>query len=335
MIQEILQSKTILWIAWLVALLSPRLFWFEITQSEIMWYIEPIAIGVFAILAFYWRLVAKWPILETKEQVTSEIVYGWAIDWISDSDWIFWEAVDPSDLPEVDRNFDTSKIQYNQNLWWSNNWCTVFAAMWAVSDLLGVRWSEEQMKDVYNTAVQEWLDPSIGRYTHKAVDLVRKKTKEHFDIEINFATFHMSESDLIKSLHEKWYSIVSWYLGNWDYNKDKNTDWIIDKIHKPTTYGHAVRRFGERIVDNYFGIKRNVYTNNLVKEMLEAWTLHKWWFVYFIVWQENLKEKVWIRKRVSGNWVERWISKDSKKRVRNGINEVRIGWFWFEYKSSV
>jgi hypothetical protein len=34
---------------------------------------------------------------------------------------------------------------------------------------------------------------------------------------------------------------------------------------------------------------------------------------------------VWIRKRVSGNWVERWISKDSKKRVRNGINEVRIG----------
>ena len=332
MIETILKSKTMLGLIGLLALLIPKIFWVEITEWEILNYVEAIAAWVFAIIAFYWRLTAKWPLLKNEEE---EIVYWGAIDWVSDRDWIMWDIVDPASLPKLKRNFDTSKIQYNQNKGWSNNWCTVFAAMWAVSDLLGITRSENQMKDVYNTAVKEWLDPSYGWYTHKAVDLVRKKTKEHFDIEINFATFEMEDVLLLQSLFEKWYSVVGWYLGNWEYNKDKNDDWVISKIHKPTTYGHAVRRFGKRVIDNYFGIKWNVYTNDLVKEMLKAGTLHRRWFVYFIINDDSLlKEKLWIRKRVSWDWVERWVKKDAPKRIRNWVTEVKIWPARYQYKLS-
>lgn len=330
MIETILKSKTMLGLVGLLAILIPKLFWVEITEWEILNYVEAIAAWIFAILAFYWRLTAKWPLIEKTEE---EIVYWGAIDWVSDRDWLMWDAVDPNTLPKLWRNFWTAKIQYNQNKWRSNNWCTVFAAMWAISDLLGVRRSEDQMKDVYNTAVKEWLDPAIGWFTHKAVDLVRKKTKEHFGIEVNFATFQMSETDLLKSLFEKWYSVVGWYLGNSAYNKDKNEDWVVSKVHKPTTYGHAIRRIDKSIIDNYFWIKWNVYTNDLMKEMLEAWTLHKWWFVYFIINQENLlKEKLWIRKRVSWDWIERWVNKDAPKRVQNKVKQVKIWPARFEYK---
>lgn len=359
MVEEILRSKTIWWIAWLIAMLAPRLFWVEITQTEIMEYIEPIAVGVFWILALYWRLVAKWPILnktDWTESVIQELfeddddsLYGWAIDWVSETDWIMWEVVDPNELPKLTRNFDTAKIQYNQGKWWSNNWCTVFAAMWAVSDLTWIVWSEAQMKDVYNTAVKEWLDPKVWWFTHKAVDLVRKKAKELLGLEINYATFEMSDAKLLNSLADKWYSVVGWFKWNSNYNKDKNEDWIVTNIHKPTTYWHAIRRFWKRIIDNYFWIKWNVYTNDLVQEMLKAWTLHTWWFVYFKVWEDKLeqwKEKVkaniedkkktndymFVKKSDKEIRLPYRVPKNSPKRIENWKKFVKFEWERVEYR---
>lgn len=361
MIKELLSSKTILGIVWILAIAIPKVFWIQISETELMVYIEQIGIGIFAVLALYWRLVAKWPFLKAKEtdwtesiiqeyQVDiydEEEVYGWAIDWIGDSDWLFWSIVDITELPNTANTFDKFKIQYNQDKQIGKNSCTVAAAMWAVSDITGLTWTEAQMRDVYESAIKEWLEPSIGWYTHKAVDLVRKKALEHLGVEVNYASLSMSDEKLRNDLMNKWYSIVTGYLGNSAYNKDKNDDWVVTKIHKPTTYWHAIRRTNKsRIVDNYFGIKYNVYTNNLIKEMLDEWTQHKWWFVFFQIkskldlWKEKVKSRIEAQKvnnlylfvRKWNSRVPKRISKDFPRKQENWKTYVKTNSWRIEYR---
>jgi len=55
--------------------------------------------------------------------------------------------------------FEKDEIRYEYNQWineWSRKSCTIFAAMWMLSDLINYKFSDEEMKEVDELSYTKW-----------------------------------------------------------------------------------------------------------------------------------------------------------------------------------
>lgn len=177
-------------------------------------------------------------------------------------------------IPRARNKFIDKEIQYNQKDV-SPVSCTIHGAMGAVSDLTGFVFSLEDRKELWKRALSLGADPSIGWYTSRAVDVVRKFYNEKFP-EKPLTSFRTSiNSDKYKEMLDFGYTAVISHRGNSKYNSDVNIDGILDGTSfGTTTYGHCLRMASvgdefKSVINNYFKAhKFNIYkvpTDNLSK----------------------------------------------------------------------
>lgn len=215
----------------------------------------------------------------TKQQETY-----WVIEEAySESDWIMGNVFDMKDVADPLHTFAEKQIQYNQNEYMTNT-CTIYQAIWAYSDLRGIKIPLKTRKLLCDMAEEAWLDPSIGWYVHKAVDLVAK----YFG-DVSYWRVRLWSTEYYELL-AKWFSMMWGYGWNAVYNKDRDDNRSVDKNNRwKATYYHAVRGTMVKednkvvhIADNYDYRHSNVYwLPNIGDKQALSWNMFNWAYFYF------------------------------------------------------
>lgn len=240
-----------------------------------------------AIHEFIWRpLVDGESIrLDVDVKQKDDDLYGWCYEKEDEEAWILGAEnrnqprITLSDLPKARRTFSETKIQYNQTKEIGKNTCTLAASMWAISDLMARRYKPEEMKEILESAKKKWFDHDRWWYTEDATNHVRLMTNKLWGTDLIRLSFLMSDSDTVNKVQSLGYSIVVGYRGGKGYNQDRDSDGSVTEIHLDNTYWHLVRMYW-RIIDNYFWKKYNVYSNLVIKNMLQKGTWHKYGYIF-------------------------------------------------------
>jgi len=201
----------------------------------------------------------------------------WAIEVYGEADWRMGMI---PDLPKPKYTFYDKQIQYNQLDTWATD-CTLYASMWAVSDLTGKVWTIEERREIHNMAVNKWLSATEWRWLHKAVDLVRKNSS-------NLSTLRVRIwSDDFWNVMQLWYSVVTGYKTSRQHREDAQDNCIIeDGSIADWWLAHCIRLFepndSDYMIDNYYEVKKcNVYKHNVLKEHIANWLFFNYWYIYF------------------------------------------------------
>lgn len=197
---------------------------------------------------------------------------------------------------------DEIRFEYNQ---WANDWsrnsCTIFAAIWMLSDLINYEFSINQIKEADNLSYNNPKYPILREkwewwYVRYAVDLVadRYNSSELSKIYWKVAYYRISKYDdeVIENAIDKLYTIDGNHGLNSDYTKDK-ADWMIDGTDFWTnTNGHSVdvinKTWQRSVKNSYKGAKHNIYG---LKHKLSAITnFWPYFYIYTLVKEDWLEE---------------------------------------------
>jgi len=257
------------------------------------------------------------------------IKYWWLIKKTSYKDYIFWGNTDSSTKFEIRNGNKLEPIEYNQKLIW-NYCCTIMAAIWCISDLTRYNYKRNELKEIWRKAIDLWADPYQGWYFYKAVDLVRKEWNDINNDKLSTYRIKLLWEDLMSILNS-WHSVMCWYNGNSNYNKDKNDDWVLGwtKFWR-TTYSHAVRirkkfstklsqgvnnLFTIQVIDNYTGlVKFNIYTLKYFKELIQNWVFFEYWYLFFnqkhnMIFKDVDEGQPFAKaiKKAKHKWIVKWF----------------------------
>lgn len=212
--------------------------------------------------------------------------------WEENTDYVLCEW----DLDILPTLFEKDEIRYEYNQWandWSRVSCTIFAAIWMLSDLINYKFSEEEIKEVdelsYNNGRRRWQ----WWYVKSAVKLVAdwynasELSKKYGKV----AYYRISKYDdeLIEGIIWKLYTIDWNHWLTAAYTKDKK-DGIIDG----TDFGYQTNWHSVDVI-NYKWQRsvKNSYewsTNNIywLKNKLSAITnFWNFFYVYTLVKEDN------------------------------------------------
>lgn len=215
--------------------------------------------------------------------------------WEKGTDYILcdWE----SDLLPTLYKKDEIRYEYNQwNQEWSRNSCTIFAAIWMLSDLINYEFSLKEIKEVDELSYTRWRIRDNGWYVQSAVKLVAdwynnsELSKKYGKV----AYYRISKysDDIIEWVMDKLYTIDGNHGLNADYTKDRK-DWMVDwtDFWKITNW-HSVdiikNNWQRSVKNSYKGNKNNIYG---LKNKLSAITnFGEYFYVYTLVKEDNLEE---------------------------------------------
>lgn len=132
-------------------------------------------------------------------------------------------------LPELYQQ-DDIRFEYNQwNQTWSKVSCTIFSAMWAVSDLMNYEFSLDELKEVDELSYKKWRIRWEWWRVKDAVDLVAKWWNEKHGDLWKVAYYRVSKySTLVDDILEKWYTMVTNCCPTTEYRADYKKDAILD-----------------------------------------------------------------------------------------------------------
>lgn len=279
-----------------------------------------------------------YPVFEDHLEELEDEQFWWAEEKDDPEDWIMWEdrpntpQITLQDLHPAKNTFNKSKIQYNQTKEAWKNTCTLVASMWAISDLEDKRVSAEEIVEVVETAKAKWFDHSRWWYTADATNHVRLTINKLRNIGLIRLGFPMSDIETLKKVQDLWYTVVVWYRWGKGYNADRNEDGVVDRLHTDNTYWHLVRLFN-KIVDNYFGTKWNIYENRVIQEQLKKWTWHKYGYIFVNPDHapgDTLKKKIYdfreTRKTTHDLIRIKWPIALWPKRIAKTAERATIGW---------
>jgi hypothetical protein len=191
---------------------------------------------------------------------------------------------------------DETRFEYNQgNQEWSRLSCTIFAAMWMLSDLINYEFSLDQLKEVDELSYGRWRIRGQWWWVQSAVKLVADRYNES-DLSKKYgkiAYYRISKYDdeILEWVINKLYTIDWSHWLDSRYTADRK-DWMIDGTDFWTvTNWHSVDiicKAGQRSVKNsYKWAKYNIYgLKNKLSAITNFWT---YFYVYTIV-GENLEE---------------------------------------------
>ena len=231
--------------------------------------------------------------------MAKEEVLGCLWDWAEDRDYVLCEW-DIDLLPELYQQ-DQIRYEYNQgNQWWSIKSCTIFAAVWMLSDLMNYEFSLDEIKEIDKLSYEHGRIQNQWWYVKSAVDLVAKWWNEkHRDLWM-VAYYRVSKySDMVDKIIEKWYTLDTNYCPTVEYAKDYYLDWVLDWYEFWTkTNWHSVCVINDwvrKIKDNYKGRKTPDWTKDAnvyeVKNPLSKIT--NYWpnlYLYTKVQEDNMAE---------------------------------------------
>lgn len=221
----------------------------------------------------------------------NEIINGCLWDWASSSDWLLTSE----ELYGLPKLFEQDRERYYYDQSWTPH-CTIYSALWAVSDLWNYEFSQEEIDTLNEESYKKGRIRGEGRYVQSAVDLVCKYWNEkHPDKTVAYYRIRKRETDKIKQVLEKNYNLCTWFRGNIAYQKDHEDNGQIDNTNRwNPTYWHAVNVIKtdkrERAVkDNYKKRKTNVY--GLIPTLWEMDNRHNGCYVIVKKEQEAIEER--------------------------------------------
>lgn len=193
---------------------------------------------------------------------------------------------------------DTIRYDYNQ---WKQNWskasCSIFQAVWAMSDLWNYEYSLEEIKEIddesYNRGRIKW----DWWYTRDATALVCEFWNErHPDKPTAYYAVPFSNDDKCNMIMDKNYNLSVSFNYTADYLADYDDNWQIDRAKKwqKKLIGHCVneikKNWKKMIKDNYKGSKSQYYVLNVKNsDLYNAGIFHTRAYVYTKV-GEDLEE---------------------------------------------
>lgn len=216
-----------------------------------------------------------------------------------DTDYIL-DAWDIDLLPNL---YQQDNIRYEYNQWnqsWSKVSCTIFAAMWMLSDLMNYEFSLKELKEVDDLSYEKGRIKWQWWYVKSAVDLVAKWWNEKHRDKGMVAYYRVSKySDMVDKILEKWYDLDTNYCPTVEYAKDYYLDWVLDwtEFWSKTNW-HSVCVINDwvrKIKDNYKGRKTadwkanaNIYeVKNPLAKITNYWPRL---YVYTKVQEDNMEE---------------------------------------------
>ena len=259
----------------------------------------------------------------------SEEVLGCLWDWAEDTDYVLndWDI----DLLPTLYEQDQIRYEYNQgNQWWSIKSCTIFAAMWMLSDLMNYEFSLAELREVDKLSYENGRIQNQWWYVKDAVKLVAKWWNKNHRDKWMVAYYRISKySDMVDIATKLWYTLDTNYCPTVEYAKDYYLDWVLDWTEFGTkTNGHSVCVINDwvrKIKDNYKGRMTADWTKDAniyeVKNPLAKIT--NYWpnlYIYTKVQEDNYEEI----KRLNEIKSECNLLIDHLGRVWNMVNDTNF-----------
>ena len=237
-----------------------------------------------------------------KKYVMEEENVLWCLGiWEEDTDYRLcngdWDLLPPL----VKKN----EIRFEYNQWaneWSKNSCTIFAAIWMLSDLIDYEFSTKQIKEVDELSYTTTKYPSIRQrgkwwYVKYAVDLVADRynnselSKKYWKV----AYYRVSKYDneIIESVVDKLYTIDWNYCPTIQFNQDYLKDGMVDGTEfGVNTNWHSVdvicKEWQRSVKNSYKWRKYNIFwLKNKLSAITNFWP---YFYVYTLVKEDNLEE---------------------------------------------
>jgi len=223
---------------------------------------------------------------------------NWCLwDWYESTDFLLTEA-DIYTLPEL---FTQDTIRYDYNQWkqdWSKKSCSIFAAVWAMSDLKNYKFSLDEIKEIDTLSYQKGRTAWQWWYTKNAFALVCDWwNKHHPEDPAAYYAVLFSNDEKCNMIMEKNYNL--WVSFNYtaDYVADYGDNGAIDRAKKweKKLVWHCVNEiikdWSKQIKDNYNGSKSQYYKINVTNSALyTAWIYHTRAYVFTNVKEDNIWE---------------------------------------------
>lgn len=227
-----------------------------------------------------------------------EEIENWCLwDWYENTDFLLTEA-DIYTLPEL---YTQDTIRYDYNQWkqtWSKKSCSIFCAVWAMSDLKNYQFSLDEIYEIdwlsYKKGRVDWQ----GRYTKNAFALVcdwwNKKFPEN---PAAYYAIPFANDEKCEMIMEKNYNL--WVSFNYtkDYAMDAADNGEIDRAKKweEKLVWHCVNEiikdWRKQIKDNYAWSKSQYYKVNVSNSALyNAWIFHTRAYLFTNVKEDNIGE---------------------------------------------
>lgn len=218
--------------------------------------------------------------------------------WAEETDYILCKG-DEDLLPKLYKQ-DEIRFEYNQG---ANDRslasCTIFSAMWMLSDLMNVEFSKSNLKDVDDISYTLGRMKDKWRYVKSAVDLVRKRRNENNKDKVAYYRINVGDIMLEDAL-DKLYTINTNMCPTKEYNADFRKDAMLDgKDFGVNTNWHAIdviKYKGQRSVKDsykwrktYDGKKEcNIY--GLKHELKDISNFWQWSYIFTKVKEDTLEE---------------------------------------------
>lgn len=223
-------------------------------------------------------------------------------------DWCEWDWHEDTDFQLTDSEIewlptlfmqDETRFDYNQGKQaWSKKSCTIFAAIWAISDLWNYAFPLSEIKEYDDLSYTEWRIEWKWWKTKKAIDLAcRKWNKDHPDMPVVYYAIDNVNDDKVNRILAKNYDYNISFNYTKEYVLDLADNMEIDKAEKntKTLVWHAVcqiqKNWAKYVKDNYAWSKDQYYKVNVSnKDLCNAGILHYWGYVILKVAECNLWE---------------------------------------------
>ena len=126
-----------------------------------------------------------------------------------------------TNLPEL-KVMDDVRFEYHQ---WSSNDCTIYASMWALSDLMNYEFSAEEIKEMNELSYDRGRKRGQGRYTSMAVSTVVDYWNNKYPTrQVAYYLVNADDDKLVEDIINKNHTLVSTFQWNTKYNRRRSED---------------------------------------------------------------------------------------------------------------
>ena len=151
------------------------------------------------------------------------------LEWFDDS------------LPKL---FQQDDIIYEYNQYkqqWSKKSCTIFSAVGAISDLFNYQFTYDEIREIDELSYTKWRFKDSWWWVQSAVKLVADRWNERMKDKVAYYRVSLNDNDLVKSILDKWYTLMTSFQWNGKYVKDYMEDNILNwTSFWSATFGHAI-----------------------------------------------------------------------------------------------
>ena len=224
-----------------------------------------------------------------------ENVLGCLWDGAENTDYVLCNG-DSDLLPPLVKK-DEIRYSYNQ---YKNKWsyvsCTIFAAVWMLSDLMNYEFSYDEIKEIDELSYERGRIRGQWWYVQSAVKLVADRWNEKMDRKVAYYRISKYDNELIEDVIGKLYTIDWNFCPTKEWNEDKK-DWIIDGTDFwKTTSWHSV----------------GVVNKDWQRSVKDSWSMPYYW----------LKNKL---SAITNFWIYFYVYvpvEDNLERVKK-LNEIK------------